>query len=156
MKNLIILSVLLLVFTFAASAQKVAPEPVKKAFAQKFAAAKSVKWDNESATEWEAEFTMNGKEMTATYENSGKWIESETGITSKQLPAAVSATLAKDFAGYKTGEMSIVESPELKGFEIALTKNKAASEVIFDASGKVLQNTPADKEDEKVEKPVKK
>src|SRR5450759_676991 len=137
MKNLIILSVLLLGFTLTAGAQKVAPEPVKKAFAQKFTAAKSVKWDNESATEWEAEFTMNGKEMTASYDNSGKWLESETGITAKELPAAVTATLAKEFAGYKTGEMSIVESPELKGFEIALTKSKTALEVVIDASGKV-------------------
>jgi hypothetical protein len=139
MKNLIILVVFIFGFTFIANGQKAAPEPVKKAFAQKYAAAKSVKWDSESANEWEAEFTMNGKEMTASYNNSGKWLETETEVTAKELPAAVTATLAKDFAGYKTGEMSILESPGLKGYEIALTKDKSASEVVIDASGKVLK-----------------
>lgn len=147
MKNLIILVVLLFTFTLVSNGQKVAPETVKKAFAQKYAAAKSVKWDSESANEWEAEFTLNGKEMSASYDNAGKWLESETEVSSKELPAAVSATLKKQFAGYKTGEMSIFESPEMKGFEIALTKDKSALEVLIDASGKVLKNTPVGKED---------
>jgi hypothetical protein len=155
MKNLIILLVLVLGFSFTTSAQKDAPEVVKKAFAQKFAAVKSVKWDKESANEWEAEFTFNGKEMTASYDNAGKWLESETEITSKELPAPVSATLAKDFAGYKIGEIGIVEDPAMKGFEVALTKGTTALEVIFDASGKVLKNTPAAKETEKTEKAEK-
>jgi hypothetical protein len=149
MKNLIILATLLLGLTFIASGQKVAPESVKKVFGQKYAAAKSVKWSSESANEWEAEFTLNGKEMSAAFDNSGKWLETETEISSKELPASVSATLAKEFEGYKAGEMSIVESPELKGFEIALKKGEKALEVVIDANGKVLKNTPVNKKVEK-------
>ena len=43
----------------------------------------------------------------------------------------------------------------MKGFEVALTKGTTALEVIFDASGKVLKNTPAAKETEKTEKAEK-
>jgi ribosomal protein S17E len=149
MKNLIILAIFCLGLSFTASAQKSAPEAVTKAFAQKFATAKSVKWDNESANEWEAEFMMNGKEMTSSFDLNGKWLETETEISSKDLPAAVAATLAREFAAYKTGEMSIVENPEMKGFEIALKKDKSAVEVVIDASGKVLKNTAVTKKSEK-------
>jgi hypothetical protein len=149
MKNLVILVIVSAFISVSASSQKNPPEVVTKEFAKKYTAAKSVKWDNESAKEWEAEFKMNGKEMSATYDNSGKWFESEAEISSKELPAAVSATLKKEFAGYKTGEMSILESPEMKGFEISLTKDKTGIEVIIDASGKVLKNTPAEKEEKK-------
>jgi hypothetical protein len=152
MKNLIILSVLLFCFGLTASAQKNAPEAVKKAFLQKYASAKSVKWASESANEWEAEFTLNGKEMTAAYENTGKWLESETEITSKELPSLVSATLSKEFAGYKVGETVIVEDPSIKGFEIALKKGTSSLSVIIDATGKVLKNTPAARETGKEEK----
>jgi adenylyl- and sulfurtransferase ThiI len=149
MKNLIILSVLFLSISITTCAQKKAPEAVTKAFTQKFAAAKSVKWDNESANEWEAEFMMNGKEMSSSFDVDGKWLETETEISSKELPSEVTATLAKEFSGYKTGEMSIIENPEMKGFEIALKKDKSAIEVVIDANGKVLKNTSAGKKEDK-------
>jgi ribosomal protein S17E len=149
MKNLIILAIFCLGLSFTACAQKSAPEAVTKAFTQKFATAKSVKWDNESANEWEAEFMMNGKEMTSSFDLNGKWLETETEISSKDLPAAVTATLAREFAAYKTGEMSIIENPEMKGFEIALKKDKSAVEVVIDASGKVLKNTAVTKKADK-------
>jgi uncharacterized membrane protein YkoI len=149
MKNLIILAIFFLGLSFTACAQKSAPEAVTKAFTQKFAAAKSVKWANESANEWEAEFTMNGKDMSSSFDLAGKWLETETEISSKALPAAVTATLAKEFAGYKTGEISIIENPEMKGFEIALKKDKTAVEVVIDANGKALKNTPVTKKGDK-------
>jgi uncharacterized membrane protein YkoI len=149
MKNLILLSIFLLGFSITACAQKKAPEAVTKAFTQKFAAAKSVKWDNESANEWEAEFMMAGKEMTASFDITGKWLETEIEISSKDLPAVVTATLAMEFAGYKTGEMSIIENPEMKGFEIGLKKDKSEVELVIDANGKVLKNTPVTKKGNK-------
>lgn len=152
MKNLIILSGLLFGLAFAANAQKAAPEAVKKAFAQKYTSAKSVKWDSESANEWEAEFTLNGKEMSASYDNAGKWLETETEIAAKDLPAAVSAATAKQFPGYKPGEMSIIDSPTVKGYEIALKKGETAYEVVIDANGKVLKSTPVHVKGEKSEK----
>ncbi len=152
MKNLIILAVIFFGFTCFATGQKTPPSEVSKVFSQKFESAKSVKWSSESANEWEAEFVMNGKEMSSSFDNAGKWLETETEISSKDLPAAVSATLAKEFAGYKPGEMSLLESPEIKGYEIALKKGSTSVEVVINANGKVIKNTPAGRESENEEK----
>jgi hypothetical protein len=155
MKNICILFVVLSLFSASAFSQKSAPENIKKEFAKKYPTAQNVKWGSEGDNEWEAEFKMNGKEMSASYNNSGKWLETETEISSKELPSAVTASLKKEFAGYKTGEMSIIENPELKGYEIALKKGETSLEVIFDNNGVVLKKTDIKEDDEKNEKPEK-
>ncbi len=160
MKKLSILLVIFLTFGIVACGQKNVPQPVNKAFSQKYPAATSVKWASEEANEWEAEFKLNGKEMSASFDNSGKWLESETEIAVKELPAAVSASLAKEFAGYKTDEISILESPELNGFEVGLKKGDTVLEAVFDNAGKVIKKTDVSKEEkdeagEKAEKPEK-
>lgn len=139
MKNLM---VLVLAFTFLSSAafsQKNPPENVKKEFLKKYAAAQSVKWDSEEKNEWEADFSMDGKKMSAVFDDSGKWIESETTITEKELPAPVVSTLNKDFQGYKKGSIDIFEDTRIKGFEISLKKGDKSLEVIIDANGKVVK-----------------
>jgi hypothetical protein len=141
MKTILTLLFVSALFVSPAFGQKTVPENVKKEFAKKYPAAQAVKWGSEDAHEWEAEFTVNGTEMSASYDNKGTWLESETEISAKDLPAAVTTALTKDFAGYKTGEMSIIEDPQMKGFEIALKKGDSSLEVVFDNSGKVLKKT---------------
>jgi hypothetical protein len=152
MKNFVILIVALSMISASAFSQKNPSENVKKEFTRKYGTAQSVKWDSEEKNEWEAEFTMDGKKMSATYDNSGKWIESETKINEKDLPASVVSTLNKDFQGYKKGQIEIFESPEIKGFELGLKKGETLIEVIIDNTGKIIKKTDADKEDEKAEK----
>jgi outer membrane lipoprotein-sorting protein len=152
MKNFFILVVSFSLISFSAFGQKNPPENVKKAFAEKYASAQSVKWDSEEKTEWEAEFRVGDKKMSASFDNSGKWIESETAIAEKELPAAVVSTLNKDFQGYKRGPVEIFESPEVKGFELGLRKGETSLEVIFDNNGKIIKKTEAKEEDEKTEK----
>jgi hypothetical protein len=158
MKKLISLSVIILAIGVIASGQKNVPPPVNTVFSQKYPAAASAKWAREEANEWEAEFKLNGKEMSASFDNAGKWLESETEIAAKELPAAVSGTIAKEFAGYKTDEVSILDSPEIKGFEVGLKKGETVLEVVFDNAGKVLKKSDVSNEerDEKDEKPEKK
>jgi outer membrane lipoprotein-sorting protein len=155
MKNLLILTFVFTFISFSAFSQKNPTEIVKQEFSKKYASAKSVKWDNEEKNEWEAEFTMDGKKMSASFDNSGKWIESETAITEKELPALVVATLNKDFSGYKKSLIEIFESTEMKGFELGLKKGETSIEVIFDNSGKILKKTDVKEEDENDEKPEK-
>jgi hypothetical protein len=155
MKNFFILVAAFSLISFSAYSQKNLPENVKKEFAKKYPAAQSVKWDSESANEWEAEFKMDGKKMSACFDNSAKWIDSETEISEKELPAAVANTLNKDFQGYKKGLIEIFESPEMKGFELTLKKGESSLEVVFDNSGKTIKKTEAKEEDEKDEKAEK-
>ncbi|MGD0342279.1 MAG: PepSY-like domain-containing protein [Bacteroidales bacterium] len=154
MKKLFFLSVMLLAFGIFACGQKNVPQPVNKAFSQKFPSAASVKWDNEEANEWEADFKLNGKEMSASFDNSGKWLETETEIAVKDLPASVSGSIAKEFPGFKIDEISILENSTLKGFEVGLKNGETALEVVLDNAGKVLKKNDVSKEekDEKAEK----
>jgi hypothetical protein len=155
MKNLVILVMVFAFISVPAFSQKNPTEIVKKEFIKKFATAQSVKWDSEEKNEWEAEFTLDGKKMSASFDNSGKWIESETVITEKELPASVVGTLNKDFQGYKKGHIEIFESLEMKGFELGLKKGETSIEVIIDNKGKILKKTEVKEEDEKNEKPDK-
>jgi hypothetical protein len=152
MKNFVILIIALSMISVSAFSQKNPPEIVKREFTKKYASAQSIKWNSEEKNEWEAEFTMDGKKMSASYDNSGKWIESETKIMEKDLPASVVSTLNKDFQGYKKGQVEIFENPEIKGFELGLKKGETSIEVIIDNSGKIIKKTDANKEDEKAEK----
>jgi hypothetical protein len=158
MKKLFSLSVMLLAIGIFAFGQKNVPQPVNKVFSQKYPTAASVKWASEETNEWEAEFNLNGREMSASFDNSGNWLESETEIAAKDIPAAVSASLTKDFAGYKINEISILETPDLNGFEVGLKKGETVLEVVFNNAGKVIKKTDVSKEekDEKDEKSEKK
>ena len=148
MKSIIILFIVLSISSFQAFSQKTASDVVKKEFAKKYPAAQSVKWDSEESNEWEAEFTVNGKEMSASFDDKGVWLETEAEITEKELPAAVANTLNNEFAGFKTGEMSTIENPKMKGFEMVLKKGETSLEVVFDNSGKVIKTKEVKKEKE--------
>jgi outer membrane lipoprotein-sorting protein len=152
MKNFFILAFPFLLISLSACSQKIPPENVKKEFQQKFAAAKSVKWDSEKPNEWEAEFKINGKEMSACFDNAGKWLETETEISAKELPAAVTNTLKNEISGFKIKEILTIENSEMKGFELILKKGESSLEVVFDNSGKTIKKTEAKEEDEKDEK----
>jgi hypothetical protein len=151
MKNVLVLIVLFSMISLSAKSQKSTPENVKKEFAIKYPGAQAVKWDSEEANEWEAEFTIDGKKMSSCFDNEGKWIESETAISEKELPVEVVNSLNKDFKGYKRGPVEIFESTEIKGFELRLTKGDESIEVIFDNKGVVLKKTELKEEDEEDE-----
>jgi Putative beta-lactamase-inhibitor-like, PepSY-like len=148
-KNLIALVVVFALFSVSAFSQKNLPEIVKKEFTRKYATAQSVKWESEEQNEWEAEFTLNGKNMSASFDNSGKWMESETAITEKDLPAIVVNALNKDYQGYKKGEISIYEDSKNKGFELTMKNGESSIEVLIDNAGKIIKKTDK-KENENV------
>lgn len=69
------------------------PKAVSDAFAKKFPGATNIKWGKESANEYEAEFMLNGKSVSANFLTDGSWVETETEIGNNELPAAVAATI---------------------------------------------------------------
>ena len=139
----------------SAFSQKNPPENVKREFIKKYASAQSVRWESEEKNEWEAEFRIDCKKMSASFDNSAKWIESETEITEKELPASVVSTLNKVFQGYKKGHIELFENAEIKGFELGLKKGESSIEVIIDNNGKIIKKTDVKREDEKTEKEKK-
>jgi hypothetical protein len=155
MNYLFVLIVSLSLISVSAFSQKNPPENVKREFIKKYPSAQSVRWESEEKNEWEAEFRIDGKKMSSSFDNSAKWIESETEITEKELPASVVSTLNKVFQGYKKGHIELFENAEIKGFELGLKEGESSIEVIIDNNGKIIKKTDVKREDDKTEKEKK-
>ena len=151
-KLLILFFCLALVIGLSAMNQKdeKVPAAAKSGFAAKFPTAQKVKWGVEKPGEFEAEFTLNGAETSALVDAKGNLLETETEIKESELPQAVKATMAKDFAGYKLDE--IEKATDAKGvitFEMEATKGKDKLEISFDLNGKLIAKEPLKEEKEK-------
>jgi len=136
-------------FSFAQKPKEEAPAAAITAFATKYPAAQKVKWSVEKPGEFEVEFTMNKVESSALYDATGKLLETEGEMKESQLPQAVKATIAKDFASYKLDEIEI--STDAKGavtYEMEAVKGKSKFEISFEENGKLLSKEPL-KEDNK-------
>ena len=129
-----------------------APTKVQDAFKAKFPTAKSVKWEQENDSVWEAEFKVEGVEYSANFSNDGVWKETEHEIKSKDLPQAVKNALATEFAGYEIEEVEMVESPDFTGYEVEIEKGEVTMEVLIDKSGNVIKKKVKKEEAEKDEK----
>lgn len=106
---------------------------------QKFPDAKSVKWDKENETDWEAEFKLNGEEYSANFSTDGVWKETEHEIEKTAIPANVKQTLDNEFSGYKIEESEISETAEGSVYEFELEKDKVKMEVTVSPDGKVVK-----------------
>lgn len=129
------------------------PKSVTDNFSKKFAGATKVKWEMEDKTEWEAEFKMDGKEMSACYDLEGKWTNTEAKLTEKDLPANVLNAVKATYAGWKIESVESIETPEYKGYELGVEKGKEELELKVTANGKITVNKESEEEDdEKKEK----
>ncbi|MEI8046474.1 MAG: PepSY-like domain-containing protein [Bacteroidota bacterium] len=137
MKNffLVIVSTLLLSFNAFAQSTKDLPTYVRTSFDQKFPGAQKVKWSKENATEWEAEFKMGAKEYSANFNSEGLWVETEYKIGANEIPAAVTASLGKEFPGYKLVESEVSETARGKVYELTIKTGTKKTEIAFDENG---------------------
>jgi uncharacterized membrane protein YkoI len=132
------------------------PQIVQSAFAKRFPSVKNVSWSREDASEFEAEFKNNGKEQSANFDANGNWLETETEIKKSDLPAAVQATLAKEFAGYKLEEAELTETSGGTRYEVELEKGESRYEVQLSEDGSVVKKEEKKEASEKNEKHGKK
>jgi hypothetical protein len=113
------------------------PKPVSDNFAKMFPNASKVKWDKEEENEWEAEFKNKKKENSVCFDNAGNWLETEEEINKKDLPERVKNAVNEKYTDYKIEEVSKIETPDFKGFEIAIEKGKEELELQVTADGKI-------------------
>lgn len=137
MKTIVSMLLLAICFTTTAMAQKThVPAAVTKAFNSKFPAAKEVKWGKESAKEYEAEFKLNGNNVSANFKTDGSWVETETEINVADMPAAVTAAITKKYPG---ATISMAEKTEQPGgkvlYETAIKVNGKKKSVELNPDG---------------------
>ena len=150
MKNLV-LSLMIMVFGLFACSQAKPPKAVSDALKNQFAKAEKVQWGQEEENEWEAEFMMDGKEMSACYDIAGKWIETESALSTDELPPAITDSLKVKFEDFEIEEAESIEKPGFKGFEITLEKDSTAMEVLIDVNGEITSKNMIEQEEEEEE-----
>ena len=129
--------------------QETVPKPVLKTFASKFPDAENVKWEAEGNHAWEAEFHLDGKEVSVCFDTSGKWLETETEICKKDLPAEIYRSLFLRFEGFEIDEAESIKTPDFNGYEIVLEKHDTEVEIFITASGEItIQDVIVEEEDE--------
>ncbi len=124
---------------YACTGKSDVPQKVKEAFDKMFPSIKSVKWDKESDSEWEAEFKMNGTEYSANFLEDGTWTETEHEIKQNDVPENVKTALVSDFPGYKIEASEISETTDGMIYEFEIEKGKSEMEVAIDNTGKVVK-----------------
>jgi hypothetical protein len=146
MRSIVLMLTAFLLISMGCFSQKLSsdkvPAEVKQAFAKKFPAATDVKYEMEMK-DYEISFKENGKECSANFDSTGKWLETETEMKDSDLPKEVKTSVAKNFAGFKIAEVVKLETPD-KGmcYEMDLNKGKEAYEVQISPKGDVLKKEP--------------
>lgn len=105
------------------------PAAAKTSFAKDFPGT-SPKWDKENFI-YEANFKMNGKTMSALYDENGNRQETETDITISDLPAAVTDYILQNYKDEKIKEAAIITKAngevnyeaEVNGMDLLFTKD---------------------------------
>ena len=131
----IILIVCAIFLSYCSFAVKL-PATVQKAFESKFAVATEVKWGKENASEYEAEFVMEGVKISANFNADGTWLETESLIPVSKLPNEVQAEIAKLYADESIIEADRIERAGKESvYEIVVKMGMKKKEIIMDETG---------------------
>jgi uncharacterized membrane protein YkoI len=137
------------------SQQKEVPEKVRYAFHHQFPGTTDVEWSNEGGGEYEAEFTMDGKERSATFSVDGVLKEIETEVRSEDVPSEVMNTIGVQFSGFKIKEIESVQLPDSTiYYEFELKNGAAAKEVRISGDGKILKQEDDDRDEDDAQTPI--
>ncbi len=124
------------------------PKVVQDAFLKMFKSAQNVKWEQED-NEWEAEFKMDATKMSACFDNAGKWLETETHLKMKDLPAEIHKAINLKFSGWEMEEIEGIEKPDFKGYEIELENGETETEIIVSSAGEITIKKVTVEDDDK-------
>ena len=119
------------------SAQVTPPAAVKASFRQSFPGITRVKWEKETRDEYEASFSKDGHNASASFSPAGKWLETEMGIATSSTPKVVLDAFFAKFPGAKIGQVYKIESAsEPVYFELEYVLKGKTKEAKFNAEGK--------------------
>ena len=141
MKQSLLIAFAIFAITTTACSQKInVPSAVSKAFNSKYPGATNVKWGKENAKEYEAEFKLNGTNVSANFGTDGSWVESETVIKESDLPAPVVAALKKNYPGSVVTMAERLEQPGNKTlYETSITVKGKKKTVEMNADGSLAK-----------------
>jgi hypothetical protein len=151
MKTIVYSFVLIIILGNTSLAQRISgekiPAEVASSFKTKFPTVIKPSWEIEGTNEYEAEFELNGTEVSVKFDSTGKWLETETDLKTSDIPVSVQSSLSKDFTGYKIKEVSKIENINNEiYFEAEIQKGKKTQEILYNTEGKILNEDKIEKE----------
>jgi len=128
---------LVLISAFATGfAQSKTPSTVMAAFKEKFPSATDVKWGKESAKEYEAAFKLNGGNYSASFDNAGVWLETESPLKFDQLPDKVQNAFDASHKGQTIKAISKIETSKgTMKYEIEVKQGSKTLELFYHEDG---------------------
>ena len=124
--------------------QRNLPAVVVNAFQQHFPKAKQVEWEKTADGLYEAEFELGllNRDHKVYITPEGRVQKHIEEISASSLPAAVKQQLDTRYGGYRTGDVTKIESGEQVNYIVELENRREELKVSFDAGGKVLDERP--------------
>lgn len=147
MKKTIVLMLLLSGFLFGqvhAQIRKI-PAAVTDAFKAKYPNAQNVEWKAQ-ISDFEADFTLNGAQMTAEFSSKGEWKETDTKMSFDALPQAVKDGFKKSkYADWTPGSVTYIEKNNgAHEYKIYAEKSSLVQKkfLYFSDQGQLIRDTP--------------
>lgn len=110
MKNKIVVIISIMLISACSFAGTTPNAAVLKTFNEKFPTATDVKWGMETKTEFEADFKVDGKSISANFAADGSWLETEMQIPVSELPKPVADAIQKQYPGFQILEADKTET----------------------------------------------
>lgn len=123
------------------------PKQVLNGFSKKFPTAKSVKWDKENETEWEAEFKMDGIKYSANFDTDGNWKETEHKVKASEVPKEIKTALTTAFPDSKIESIEASNTKSGRFYEFMIEKGETDMEIVIDSKGNIVKKEVKDEED---------
>ena len=136
----VLLYYLLLAGGYATSAQKInvgqVPTAVQQAFKAKYASATDIDWKKEGS-QLKASFDMGDDDHEALYTAAGKLVSHSYEISKTQLPAAVRASVKKNFPNHRLDDTDRIEANGAITYKVELN-GRPDVKAIFATDGKLI------------------
>lgn len=117
------------------------PSPVQKAFSQRFPNALMLRWSKGEGV-YEVDFQRNEDNISAVFEENGKWISTQSEIEVSQVPAPVKRTYSSI---YKQQPEDAEKLEKAEGaVEYVLDSPDATTTIYFSEKGELLRKETAE------------
>ena len=114
------------------------PANLRQSFEQNYPQASDVEWELEGQS-YKVEFDSNRLEHEIWYTTDGIATKAEHEITAADLPQAITAVIASNYAGYKVDSVEKTTMDGSTTYDVELEKGwNDEKDVVFNESGKVL------------------
>jgi Putative beta-lactamase-inhibitor-like, PepSY-like len=135
MKSCLLLLSILFWQALTGLAQRAVPTAPKSSFEKDFVGSAKVKWGKEKQ-DYEVNFTLRGKQMSAVYDSKGMLKETEEDIKIQALPAVVVDYIRQHYKGSSIKEAAKITKPGgTVNYEATVNKR----DLIFDTAGKFIK-----------------